>query len=421
MLPIELDDRSPLARWLGLPLTDYSSDVKCVETCTSTAHDVVNTVAPMDPLFFPREVCTTYIAAQPEGLFCFIPMQCAVGPQEYANTDGATASLGDGGLCQAGQLCIPEGSHSDTTSTDLGDRLSKSAARRLRRQKASAYRAEELAGREAMTSCPRNSTARVESVSSHYGSANARGSMLRLSLHPEGCRRVQAAIENAKQSDAAELVAELRGCVWKAITSPHGNHVIQKMIEVLPPSLVAFVGEELRGLSAETSRHKFGCRVMCRLLEHSPTEPSTIALVDEALKDARDLCSHTFGHHVFQSILVHGLPRQRQHIAATLSAELQNSPCQRNLFYVLQTALENCSAQQHADLALVILGSPAILLSLTKDKVGCHVLTTLLLPSGQDANMARQFLQQEHCQLQSSDCGRQLLAELRLTGAKAEA
>lgn len=137
---------------------------------------------------------------------------------------------------------------------------------------------------------------------------------------------VQLALQVADQQEAAALAGELRGLVRTAISSPHGNYVIAKVIEVLPPPLASFVVDELMGFAGKMARHRFGCRIFCRLLEHHTmshgANPQTCALVDELLDEAEELCRHTYAHHVIQSVLEHGLPKHHFRIMAALRGHL---------------------------------------------------------------------------------------------------
>merc|ERR1711963_628045 len=95
-----------------------------------------------------------------------------------------------------------------------------------------------------------------------------------------------------------------------------------KIIEVLPASFCGFIVDELYGLGAEAARHRYGCRTMCRLQEHCTMLRSVATLIEMTLKDARDLCSHEFGHHVIEAILAHGLPAHKHLIAAATQSKI---------------------------------------------------------------------------------------------------
>mmetsp|Transcript_78550 Transcript_78550/g.202292 ORF Transcript_78550/g.202292 Transcript_78550/m.202292 type:complete len:380 (+) Transcript_78550:110-1249(+) len=149
--------------------------------------------------------------------------------------------------------------------------------------------------------------------------AAMRGNVWQLSQDAQGCRAVQLAMDVASSSDAKALVAELHRHVEEAVYSPHANYVIQKVIEAMPTTVSTFVAEELAGLGVVVARHRFGCRILCRLLEHSVASgAAAAAVIDECLTHAQDLCRHTFGHYVMKAILEHGTAEQRQRIACAI-------------------------------------------------------------------------------------------------------
>merc|ERR1711871_975193 len=122
------------------------------------------------------------------------------------------------------------------------------------------------------------------------------GSVLDLALDSQGCHLVQDVLDVSNRKEAAELASELRGYIRTLIESKHGNYVLQKIIQVLPTSMASFIVEELQGIAGEMARHRYGCRILCRLFEHSGTEAGTVELVNELLSDAKDLSRHAYGY-----------------------------------------------------------------------------------------------------------------------------
>ena len=53
----------------------------------------------------------------------------------------------------------------------------------------------------------------------------------------------------------------MKNNVIKLIEDQHGNHVVQKCIERLPPEKVAFIVDELRTNVDKMAMHCYGCRV----------------------------------------------------------------------------------------------------------------------------------------------------------------
>jgi len=104
------------------------------------------------------------------------------------------------------------------------------------------------------------------------------------------------------------LTSELMGHVWEALKCPNANHVVQKCISTIRPEAAQFIIEELihhgPGGAAQAARHRFGCRIIERLLEHCSAEQMS-PLVEALLADVVALSSHMYGNFVVQHLLEH--------------------------------------------------------------------------------------------------------------------
>merc|ERR1712187_259559 len=168
--------------------------------------------------------------------------------------------------------------------------------------------------------------------------------------HVEGCRVVQALLlqQAIPKEIKTELCKELHGKVRKAVQSGHGNYVVQKLIEVMPPEQSYFVAWELCGDAVSVSQHAFGCRIMCRLLEPCAEHPCTIWLVAEILPHVGTLYRHKFGHHVVESILSNCGIEQRLKVAFALQHYVIESVLDEHGSFVLTTTLRVLQeASQH--------------------------------------------------------------------------
>lgn len=143
-----------------------------------------------------------------------------------------------------------------------------------------------------------------------------------LALSKHGCRVIQKAIEVAQPilgGDNQDLIIDqLKGSVVELYKSPNGNHVVTKMIEVLPPAHLGFLLEELAGTAVIVARHQYGCRVLERLIEHCQAV-QIAGLVEEVLEEAESLCRHPFGNFVMQHIFEHGLQDWKDKIAEQIA------------------------------------------------------------------------------------------------------
>jgi hypothetical protein len=243
-----------------------------------------------------------------------------------------------------------------------------------------------------------------------------RGRVLALAFDKSGCRVVQAAIEVANQQEASTLCSELKGSVRKAIRCPHANYTIQKIVQVLPPSHVSFIVKELLGAGREIARHSYGCRVLCRLLEHHSCaehiDGEAAILIDEVVEDAAELCRHAFGHHVIQSIVEHGTSQHRDKIIAVLSHDMFQLAGHRSASYVVEKALVFGGPAAQQFMALELMGNADHFLSLAENQFGCRVVAAVLRVSSV-SQMAQVILKSAEERLQTSKYGRRTLEDVK--------
>lgn len=236
-----------------------------------------------------------------------------------------------------------------------------------------------------------------------------------LSFDGSGCREVQLALQECSQDEAVQLAAELCGHVRRAIESPHANHVLQKFIETLPPTFCSFVPEELRGAGEAVARHRYGCRVLCRLVEHhSDKTAAAAALLQEVISGTLHLCRNEFGKHVLNALLEHGTAQQRSQIAMALDTNLINNAKHRSASYVVEHAIEHCCDADRNTLANHLLDQPQDVLALARSQAGCHVVRALVNPVHRFQQRVLQQLQELAPELQNSKYGKLLLQEMRI-------
>jgi hypothetical protein len=193
------------------------------------------------------------------------------------------------------------------------------------------------------------------------------------------------ALEEAPGTTAAMLVLGMHGHVRAALRSMFANYVIQKIVEVMPWTSASFIPEELLGAGQEVARHRFGCRIICRLLEHGPlSDPGLAALLEEVLADAAALSSHAFGNYVVRHSLEFGLPEYRRWVALALCAngDLTTIACHQFGSRVMETALQFCGPEEQRMLALQLLGSRERAVALATSVAGRHVVKVLMGVAG---------------------------------------
>eukprot|EP00913_Durusdinium_trenchii_P035379 g33108.t1 len=97
---------------------------------------------------------------------------------------------------------------------------------------------------------------------------------------------------------------------------PHANHVLQKCITCSRPQDCQFIVDEImacNGFVELAARHKYGCRIIQRLLERCPLQVERIAAA--ILSDVSGIARHPYGNYVLQNLLEHGTPAHRHRLA----------------------------------------------------------------------------------------------------------
>jgi len=212
------------------------------------------------------------------------------------------------------------------------------------------------------------------------------------------------------------LVDQLRGHAVKLVESPHGNHVLQKCIEMLPNNNIQFVVDELeayRGGWAALARHRYGCRVEERLIEQLPEEMLGM-LMTAVVADTHTLCCHPYGNYVVQHVLEYGSKQKRLQIVAVLVQDDIVSLAQHRIAgNVVEKALNHCGLEGQQILAQAILAVHGGLLALGCSRYGSQVAKKLLAAlSGSLREEAVRQLQVGIGSLRSSKYGRGIAQRL---------
>jgi hypothetical protein len=203
------------------------------------------------------------------------------------------------------------------------------------------------------------------------------------------------------------MAAELRGRVWELLKCPHGNFVLQKCIEILPPEESQFIIDELRMAGVgSVVRHRFGCRILQRLLEHCPQQQLE-PLTCEIQQDSFALSTHIYGHYVLQHLVEHGSAEDIQCICAMLT---QCLPWVASSMYGVElvgTALCHAAPEEQASLVSSLVSSPKLMVRMASSRHG-HVAAkqALKLATESDRQVALAELAKEDARLRASRYGR---------------
>jgi hypothetical protein len=210
---------------------------------------------------------------------------------------------------------------------------------------------------------------------------------MHLAFDQQGCRLVQHVFDIASHNDKVDVAEGLKGEIPSAVKSPNANHVVQKIIEVLPTSKTSFVAEELLDIACDVARHRYACRIVCRLLEHAGEE-STNTLVDALLKEAENLSRHQFGYIVMRSVLEHGTLDQQGRVVQALQGQLARLAKQKWGSLVVEKALASRDPNTRIELANELLETPDVVAGLATHQFGHYVVKELTRAPGDCAQRA---------------------------------
>jgi|Transcript_56587 pumilio RNA-binding family len=221
------------------------------------------------------------------------------------------------------------------------------------------------------------------------------GQVVNLSMDQHGCRVIQKALQLLPREAQMKLALEIQDKssgtdkVRECIENMHGNHVIQKCIEQMPPDSVNFIIESVSKSVDQMAEHMYGCRIIQRLLEHCA--PHQLEGMLEKIKaHTTELAKHLYGNYVVQHMLEHGRQEDKKAIldAITLNVvEFAKSKCSSN---VVEKCFEIASIGEHADAlreerqrlyAALLTPQPGNLMpikQLTDDKFGNYIVQRMI-------------------------------------------
>lgn len=207
-----------------------------------------------------------------------------------------------------------------------------------------------------------------------------------LAFDKQGCRIVQKAVDVGSPAYQLQLLGNLKGYVNQAVESPHGNYVLQKFIQTVPPEQIQFIVTEVHANVLYIACHRFGCRILQRLLEQCKPQ-QTEHLINKVLADADSLCRHQYGNFILQHILQYGSASQRSTVANMVLADIIRLSKHRLASHIVCCALTHCSKEDVQRLTHAVLHDEAQLHNLSRREFGSFVVREVhraarLLPGG---------------------------------------
>lgn len=209
-----------------------------------------------------------------------------------------------------------------------------------------------------------------------------KGKVVDLSVQTYACRVVQKALEHILVDQQAELVKELESEVIRVAKDQNGNHVIQKIIELIDRRHINFVMDSFRGQVSQLSTHNYGCRVIQRILEHGSSEDKD-SVMAEIHQSAHILIIDQYGNYVAQHVIHHGEPVHRSRMIGLVTDNAITFSKHKFASNVVEKAIEYGTPEERRLILdqIMALGTgddPSQLQLIMKDQYGNYVIQKLL-------------------------------------------
>lgn len=180
----------------------------------------------------------------------------------------------------------------------------------------------------------------------------------------------------------------------------------------LKPEAIQFIIDEVLangigpGGIAQVARHRYGCRIVERLIERS-TESQVRTLVDELMSDAVQLSKHPYGNYVIQHILEHGPADQRAKLTTMLVQHVHTAGSDCYARAVVSKALAHGAHEDQVKLARALVKEDGLIVQMARTRHG-HVAAKFVLQhlDGPDWTEACRQLSEEAVSLRQSRYGR---------------
>jgi len=88
-------------------------------------------------------------------------------------------------------------------------------------------------------------------------------------------------------------------------TDPHWNFVLQHIVTLCDARQLDLICARLSGRAVELSRHRIGCRVLCRICEQGKFSGAAFRLLTELASDISEHIEHRYSNFVVTKILEH--------------------------------------------------------------------------------------------------------------------
>ena len=200
--------------------------------------------------------------------------------------------------------------------------------------------------------------------------------------HPNSCRVLQKYIEHTNNvENVDQIYVAVRDQLNPMCTSPNGNHIVQRFIEMLPkrvPEVVTIIKPHVSSLVIDSC----GCRVVQKLFDKyniSLLRP----LVDEVLTCAADLATNQYGNYVVQNILESGPDSDIEALINEFKGGFYNFSIHKFASNVIEKCIRRANPEQREEIFEEIIGDDGKfeeqrILKMVTDQFGNYVMQRII-------------------------------------------
>ncbi|CAD8177730.1 unnamed protein product [Paramecium pentaurelia] len=129
-----------------------------------------------------------------------------------------------------------------------------------------------------------------------------------LAFHQYGCRVLQKLLQNAyNTTDFPILFDTIKNKVRDLVIDQHGNHVVQKLIQLMESDISLWVLDGIEGQVNKLVINSFGCRIIQKAVSISNNHPDRqMKILIEIVRLAYELIISQYGNYIIQQLLKEG-------------------------------------------------------------------------------------------------------------------
>lgn len=160
------------------------------------------------------------------------------------------------------------------------------------------------------------------------------------------------------------------------IRDGNGNHVVQKIVEVVPRCHLDFIMDAVRGQVSALSAHSYGCRVIQRLLEYGTAEDKAV-IMRELHAASHLLITDQYGNYVAQHVIKSGKADDSSKIIELVISDFLTLSKHKYASNVVEQCIERGTPAQRTSILKQLTGGKdgaQPLQILMKDQYGNYVI-----------------------------------------------